>query len=61
MSMRRFIKAIGRPPKIVHNSPDRIPGSNKCRTYTANSSVYSKQSDLKTIMSKNHCQPGLLK
>ncbi len=58
MSMRRFVEAIGRPPKIVHNSPDRIPGSNNSRTYTANSSVYSKQSDLKNITSDKLCSPG---
>lgn len=61
MSMRRFVEAIGRPAKIVHSCPDRIPGTNKVRTYTANSSVYSKQSDLKNLTSAKCCSPGKFK
>lgn len=54
MAMKRFVEALKKPPRIEYEGADRIPGTDKVRTYCANSSLYSKESDLKTIISNEY-------
>jgi len=53
MAIKCFVEALKKyDPKrdIGYDRPDRIPGTNKVRTYVGNDSIYSKESDLETII-----------
>ena len=62
MVMRRFVEALNKTPRIRYRSLDRIPGTNKSRTYVSNHSVYSRESDIKNLIrhrrfpNKSKCQ-----
>ena len=61
MAIRRFVEAAGQKTGTEYRGKDVIPGTNKVRTYCANASLYSKESDLKRIMSKRYSTLGLQK
>ena len=53
MAIKCFVEAIKKyDPKrdLGYDRPDRIPGTNKVRTYVGNDSIYSKESDIETII-----------
>ena len=50
MVMRRFVEASGKNSGYGYVGPDRIPGTNKVRTYVTGAWLYSKESDLETII-----------
>jgi len=53
MAIKCFVEALKKyDPKrdIGYDRPDRTPGTNKVRTYVGNDSIYSKESDLETII-----------
>ena len=54
MAIKRFVEAAGRKSSVGYVGADRIPGTNKIRTYCANASLYSKESDLKKIASSQY-------
>lgn len=51
MTMRKFVEAAGKNG-VAYRGADRIPGTNKVRTYATGAWLYSKESDLETIMRK---------
>ena len=61
MAIRRFVEAAGQKTGAVYRGLDAIPGTNKVRTYCANASLYSSESDLKKIISKRRSTVGLRK
>lgn len=61
MAIRRFVEAAGRKTGAEYRGMDRIPGTDKVRTYCANSSLYSSESDLKRIISKRRSTLGISK
>lgn len=61
MAMRRFVEAAGRKTGVAYRGMDSIPGTNKVRTYCANASLYSNESDLKRIISKRRSTVGVRK
>ena len=52
MAMRRFVEAAGKETGTEYRGADRIPGTNKVRTYVTGAWLYSKESDLKKIIRK---------
>ena len=50
MAMRFFVDGMNNTPCIVHRGKDRIEGTKKCRTYTSNHSIYSKESNIETLI-----------
>lgn len=51
MAIKCFVDALNEPARAVVESPDRIPGTDKIRTYVADPGfLYSKQSDLGNII-----------
>ena len=51
MAIRRFVEAAGRRTGTPYRGADRIPGTNKVRTYAgALWWLYSKESDFDTII-----------
>lgn len=58
MVMKRIIEALSDAPKIKYEGADRIPGTDKVRTYCSNASLYSKESDLENMLSNRHCTAG---
>lgn len=51
MAIKCFVDALKEPARAVVESPDRIPGTDKIRTYVADPGfLYSKQSDLENII-----------
>lgn len=61
MAMKRFVEAAGRKCEYGYVGADRIPGTNKIITYTANPRLYSKESDLKKIMKSQYQTTGAKK
>ncbi|MGM9628949.1 MAG: hypothetical protein ACI3V4_12835 [Faecousia sp.] len=61
MAMKRFVEAAGRKSGYGYVGDDRIPGTNKIRTYCANASLYSKESDLRKITSSQYRTTGTKK
>lgn len=51
MAKDRFVEALKGPSKIEYRGADRIPGTDKVRTFFSNGSLYSKESDMKTVIS----------
>lgn len=49
MAMKRFVEAAGKRSEYGYVGADRIPGTSKIRTYCANASLYSRESDCKKI------------
>lgn len=54
MTIKRFVEAAGRTTGFEARGLDRIPGTNKVRTYCANALQYSRESDLEKITSKQY-------
>ncbi len=54
MVMERFVKAAGRKDGVRYQQADRIPMTDKVRTYCANASLYSRESDLGKIVSSQY-------
>lgn len=54
MATDRFMEALKKTPRIEYEGVDRIPGTDKVRTYFSNGSLYSKESDIKTILSNEY-------
>lgn len=52
MAIKRFVEAAGKKSGYGYVGPDRIPGTSKIRTFVTGSWLYSKESDLKKIISK---------
>lgn len=50
MAIRRFVKAAGNKTGAEYRGLDRIPGTNKVRTYVTGAWLYSKESDLENII-----------
>lgn len=50
MSTSYFVKAMAKMAPMAHEEADRIPGTSKIRTYCADASLYSSESDLKSII-----------
>ena len=61
MAMRRFVEAAGKKTGAGYRGADRIPGTNKIRTYVTGAWLYSKESDLKKIISKHRQTVGTRK
>lgn len=61
MAMKRFIEAAGKKSGYGYVGPDRVPGTNKIRTYVTGAWLYSKESDLKKIISKRQQTVGTRK
>lgn len=61
MAMRRFVEAAGKKSGYGYVGLDRIPGTNKIRTYVTGAWLYSKESDLKKIISKRRQTVGIRK
>ena len=51
MATDRFLEALKKPSRIKYEGADLVPGTDKVRTYFSNGSLYSKESDIKTILS----------
>lgn len=49
MAISRFVEAVSRSAATKHEEVDRIPGTSKIRTYCADASLYSHESDLNSI------------
>ena len=49
MAISRFVEAVSKSVATKHEEVDRIPGTSKIRTYCADASLYSHESDLKNI------------
>lgn len=60
MAMRRFVEAAGRKGG-EYRGRDRIPGTNKTRTYVVTGWLYSSESDLSKIISKRRQTVGTMK
>ena len=54
MVMKCFVEAASGNIEAVYERTDLIPGTNKIRTYCANSSLYSQESDLEKITRSHH-------
>lgn len=54
MKTNRFIEALGKPARIEYRGADRIPDTDKVRTYCSNASLYSRESDLENIVSDKY-------
>ena len=50
--MRPFREVPSSRKKITFVEPDRIPGTTKIRTYTANGSLYSKESSMEKLIKR---------
>ena len=51
MAIKCFVDALKDSSEVRIESPDRIPGTDKIRTYVADPGfLYSKQSDLENII-----------
>lgn len=61
MTIRRFIEAAGQATEFEQRGLERIPGTNKVRTYCANALQYSRESDLEKITSKQYRAVGAKK
>lgn len=48
--MKRFVEAASRRRTVDEPEVDRIPSTTKIRTYTSNSSLYSKESTIENII-----------
>lgn len=57
MTIKRFIEIAGRTSEFEHRGLERIPGTDKIRTYCANALQYSKESDLARITNKQSYTP----
>lgn len=49
MATDRFVEALKGPSRIKYEGADKIPGTDKVRTFFS-TSLYSKESDIKTII-----------
>lgn len=49
--LKRF-ESVPSTVEYVHCEPDRIPGTTKIRTYTANASLYSKESSMDKLLKR---------
>lgn len=61
MTIRRIVEATGRISKYEQRGIEKIPGTNKVRTYCANALQYSRESDLEKIISKQYRAVGAKK
>lgn len=61
MAIKCFVDALKKPTKVEYEGADRIPGTDIIRTYCANDTLYSKQSDLNTIISNENRARGMSK
>lgn len=61
MTIKRFVEAAGRTTGFEPRGLERIPGTNKVRTYCANALQYSRESDLEKIVSKQYRAAGVKK
>lgn len=61
MDGKRLSMTAVRKVTIEHRGLTRIPGTNKVRTYCANASQYSRESDLEKITSKQYRAVGARK
>lgn len=52
MTIKRFVETAGRTSEFAHRGLERIPGTDKVRTYCANARQYSRESDLERITNK---------
>lgn len=61
MAIRRFVEAAGQKTGAAYRGADRIPGTDKVRTYVTGAWLYSKESDLKKIIRKRRQTVGTRK
>ena len=61
MAMDRFVKAAGNKKGASYRGLDRIPGTNKVRTYVTGAWLYSEESDLQKIIRKRRETVGTRK
>lgn len=61
MAIRSFVESAGRRSGTVYRGMDRIPGTNKVRTYCVNAGLYSSESDFKKVISKRQHTVGIKK
>lgn len=59
MAIKCFVDALDESIEFEYRGADRIPGTDKVRTYCANDTLYSKQSDLDTIISNEKRARGM--
>lgn len=58
-SISKFLKECGKSEE--RRGLERIPGTNRVRTYVGNPNIYSQESDLERIISKKHYTTGVKK
>ena len=61
MAMKRFVEAAGKKLVLGYRGADRIPGTNKIRTYVTGAWLYSEESDLRKIIRKRRETVGTRK
>ena len=49
MAVSHFVEAMSKMAAVEREEADRIPGTRKIRTYCADASLYSSESDLENI------------
>ncbi len=58
MTIKKYIAATGRVTGFERRGAERIPGTDKVRTYCANTSQYSQESDLDNIIRRQRHSVG---
>ena len=53
MSMKKFVEITRKKPIRKFREADRIPGTDKVRTYAWNAELYSEESSLEKIKARN--------
>lgn len=61
MSMKRFFEMASQKSPHVYRGNDRIPGTDKVRTYCGNSSLYTRESSLDRMEGKEYHPTSLKK